>query len=206
MGLRKIYCCQPRVRVIEPNGRQRHFSPSITISELLHLYPRYCVCHVSGSILSADNELEGGNTYLLLPPPRLFPSATFTYSSHFLHLQKENEEEIAIGRGGTFIWNPRGRKRVRRDSNPRRISRVPAQEWHHKQNRGNRTVRRVTSWQPSLDMICENNALLKTKDERPVKEKEKKKAKPSNFLFNHGSWNGRVSNIELLVPPPGIIF
>lgn len=204
MGFRKIYCCQPKVRVIEPNGRPRHFSAPITISELLHLYPRYCVRHVSGSILSADDELEGGNTYLLLPPPRLFPGTAFIYSSGFL--QKQKEEETAIGRGGTLIWNPRGRKRVRRDSNQRPILRVPALEWHHKQNRGNKTLRRVTSWKPSLDMICENNALLKTKDERSVKEKEKKKAKPCNFLFNHSSRNGRrVSNIELLVHP-GIIF
>jgi hypothetical protein len=204
MGLTMIYCWVPKVRVIQPNGRPRLFSVPITISELLHLYPRHCVRHVSGSILSADDELEGGSTYMLLPPPRLFPSYSSAHSSCFLH--KDKEEETAIGRGGTLIWKPRNRMRVRRDSNQRRSSRISPQEWHNKHSRCHKTERRTSSWQPSLDMISENNPLLKTKDERPVKKKEKKKAKPSKNTFNHSLRNGeRASNLQVLVLP-GFIY
>ncbi|GLJ32104.1 hypothetical protein SUGI_0646480 [Cryptomeria japonica] len=61
-----------KVQVIFPNGELRPFDPPITICELLLQYPHhYCVPHVKGSNLTMNDELVGGNTYLLLPLPRL---------------------------------------------------------------------------------------------------------------------------------------
>lgn len=176
MGFRLICCGQPKkIRVIEPNGWPRHFSGRFTLLDLLHRYPQYCIGDVSGSILPADAELEAGSTYLILPLPRGFPGS----SSSFLHKEKEEEEETAIGRGEASTLKPRNQMRVPRDSNPRRFSRIPAQEqeWDNEQSRWNETARGESSWQPSLDMISENDSLLQSKDEQPVKKNEEKDGK-----------------------------
>ncbi|XP_057850022.2 uncharacterized protein LOC131060709 [Cryptomeria japonica] len=78
MGLSTIYCGpkKKKVQVIQPDGKHRHVCPPMTARALLLQYSQqYCVRHVSGSILAMDDELEGGNTYLLSPLPRLFPSS-----------------------------------------------------------------------------------------------------------------------------------
>lgn len=212
MCLRTIYCGRPKVRVIEPSGHARHFSAPIAIPELLHLYPHHCVHHVSGSILSPDAELQGGHTYLLSPTPRLFtgsPSSSENRHSCscFLHKEEENDDTaIALC---LSIWKPRDPvMRARRDPNPQRFSRRSTQEWDKKHNRSNKTLRRVQrSWQPSLDMISENDTLLQTcKNEQPVKKTEKKTAKPRKYTFNQSA-RTRVTESDLqAMLPSGFMF
>lgn len=207
MGFRLICCGQPKtIRVIEPNGRLRHFSAGFTISDLLHLYPHHCIGDASGSILSGDVELEGGSTYLLLPLPRAFPGSS---SSFVLNEEEEEEEETAIGCSETSILKLRNRMRVWRDSNPRRYSRIPAQEWDDEHNRYNKTARRAMSWQPSLDNISENDSLLQTKlDEQPVKKMKKNTAKYGKSKFNRSSIRSaeRKRRLQVFLASPALAF
>lgn len=71
MVLRSMMYCGGRSRkviIIQPDGRPRHFYSPITTRDLLVQFPgHYGLRDVAGSILPMDTELEGGNTYLLMP-------------------------------------------------------------------------------------------------------------------------------------------
>ncbi|CAN6470436.1 unnamed protein product [Victoria cruziana] len=84
MSLRMIQCGRQTVDVIQPNGQVRQMMLPLKVSDLLMLYPHNFVAHAGttkrGSMLPMETQLETGNTYVLLPLPRIFPSSSSSSS------------------------------------------------------------------------------------------------------------------------------
>ncbi|KAF3771848.1 hypothetical protein EJ110_NYTH59362 [Nymphaea thermarum] len=80
MSLRMIQCGRQTVDVIQPNGQVRQMMLPLKVSDLLMLYPHHFVAHAGttkrGSMLPLETQLETGNSYVLLPLPRIFPSSS----------------------------------------------------------------------------------------------------------------------------------
>ncbi|ERN06452.1 hypothetical protein AMTR_s00016p00259380 [Amborella trichopoda] len=203
MGLRMIQCGRQTVHVIQPDGQVRQFPLPIKVSNLLQLYPHHFLTHASnnttkqrnttssggGPMLPLDAHLESGSIYILLPLPRLFPALSPPSNEPHLcccacflpHFQSNS------GTGGIgLIKSELKRHWLSATTSSSKIS--PEEHYASGVARKDTAApcqpRRL--WEPALDVISEERALLSTREEeeaaaaRREKERKEKAAKVNN--------------------------
>lgn len=106
-----------KVRVIQPDGQVRQLELPVSVGDLLRLHPHHYVreaitrrSRFRASIMPVEAQLESGGIYLLLPLPRLFPSSASAPPlpppcACFLRDNKEQEQEQEKrAKCGPSIW------------------------------------------------------------------------------------------------------
>lgn len=116
MKMRMCGRCE-KVRVIQPDGQVRQLELPMSVGDLLRLHPHHYVreaitrrSRFRAAIMPMEAQLESGGIYLLLPLPRLFPSSSASAPllpppcACFLRDNQEQEQEERRAKCGPSIW------------------------------------------------------------------------------------------------------
>lgn len=193
-----------KVRVIQPDGQVRQLELPVSVGDLLRLHPHHYVreaitrrSRFRASIMPLEAQLESGGIYLLLPLPRLFPSSSASASplpppcACFLRDNKEQEQEQEKrAKCGPSIWMGKRRQygllfftsciahscKVSPEGVGLGLGLAGS-------IRGG-VMKRSRIWEPSLEMILENDILYPQSSSRKRGELLQEK-KPGSKRIEH---------------------